>query len=278
MSKILFISDFYVEHLNGGAENNDSVLVRHLSKNHDVTLALSHETGPDVVEGYDLIIVSNFMFLSPITKAKIEKTKYVIYEHDHKYAKNRDPSKYPDFVIPDKEKINVSFYENALSVIVLSEICKKVLEKNIPRATVHSIGCSLWSEEAFSILRKLESTKKEADYCILESSNPIKRTAQAIEYCEKNEIVPTLLREAGYEPFLYNMARCERLLFLPAVLETFSRVCAEAKMLNLSLTTIPKKLGFASEDIFDLSGIELIDALEQRNAKALNKFESFLEK
>lgn len=278
MSKVLFISDFYTQHLNGGAENNDSVLIDHLSKDHDVTLTLSHETKPEMVEGYDLIIVSNFMFLSPNTKAKIEKTKYVIYEHDHKYSKNRDPSAYPDFVIPEEEKINVSFYENALSVIVLSKVCKEILEKNIPRASVYSIGCSLWSEKAFLALSKLESTNKEFDYCILESSNPIKRTAQAIEYCEKNAIVPVLLKEADYETFLYNMARCKRLLFLPAVLETFSRVCAEAKMLNLSLTTVPKKLGFASEDIFHLSGVELIEVLKERSKKALNKFESFLEK
>ena len=67
MSDILFISDFYAEHVNGGAENNDSVLVRHLSKSHNVTLALSHQTEPNTVEGYDLIIVSNFVFLPPLT-------------------------------------------------------------------------------------------------------------------------------------------------------------------------------------------------------------------
>lgn len=277
MSDILFISDFYAEHVNGGAENNDSVLVRHLSKSHNVTLALSHQTEPNTVEGYDLIIVSNFVFLSPLTKTKIEKTRYVIYEHDHKYAANRDPSVYPDFIIPEEKKVNVSFYENALSVVVLSKICKEVLEKNVPRASVHSIGCSLWSEEAFLAIRQMQSTKKESEYCILKSGNPIKRTSHAIEYCEKNKITPVALGETDYKTFLCNMSKCRRLIFLPAVLETFSRVCAEAKMLNLSLTTTPKKLGFASEDIFDLSGAELVGVLEHRTAKALSYFDSLVE-
>ena len=179
--------------------------------------------------------------------------------------------------MPPEKRINVSFYENAASVIVLSKICKDILIKNIPRANVHSIGCSLWSREAFETIRKLEKVQKEFDYCILKSNNPIKMTAQALSYCKRQEINPVLLHETEYEDFLFKMSKCKRFLFLPAVLETFSRVCAEAKMLNLSLTTIPKKLGFASEEIFDLNGPELIDALEERTRKALLYFEKLVD-
>ena len=66
-------------------------------------------------------------------------------------------------------------------------------------------------------------------------------------------------------------------MFFPGLLETFSRVSAEAKMLGLSLLTTPKKLGFYSEEIHKLSGIELIDELRKRNEQALTKFEELLE-
>ena len=73
------------------------------------------------------------------------------------------------------------------------------------------------------------------------------------------------------------MASCKRFLFIPGVLETFSRVCAEAKMLNLSLLTSPNRLGFASEEIFNLSGIDLILALKQRSSRALELFKEEIE-
>ena len=277
MKKILFVSDFFINHLNGGAEHNDKVLIKHLANKYDVTLILSHEMAPESVFGYDLIIVSNFAFLSQEVKAKLEEVRYVIYEHDHKYAKNRDPSRYPDFLIPADKITNVSFYENAACVVVLSKICKDILIKNIPTANVHSIGCSLWSKEAFRVIKSLIGVKKEFDCCILKSGNPVKATAQTLSYCEGQKINPILLSEMDYDSFLLKMSKCKRFLFLPAVLETFSRVCAEAKMLNLSLTTIPKKLGFASEEIFDLSGLELIEALEERTRKALAYFEKLVD-
>jgi len=47
--------------------------------------------------------------------------------------------------------------------------------------------------------------------------------------------------------------------------------------MGLSLLTTPKKLGFYSEDIHKLSGIELIDELRKRSEQALTKFEELLE-
>ena len=41
--------------------------------------------------------------------------------------------------------------------------------------------------------------------------------------------------------------------------------------------TTPKRLGFASEDIFEQSGIELINSLRDRNKKALTAFEKEIE-
>ena len=277
MSSILFISDFFTSHLDGGAENNDSVLIDHLSKNNDISLIQSHQVTPDTMKGYEFVIVSNFTFLSEEAKEQLEiNSNYIIYEHDHKYVIGRDPSKYPDFEIPDEDMINVSFYEKANCVVVLSEVCKEIIQKNIPDCNVYSIGCSLWSQKAFELLEKLSDREKTQDFCVVNSSNPIKRTAQVLEYCKKADIKPILLEICSHDEFLFKMSSCKKLIFFPAVLETFSRLCAEAKMLNLSVLTTPKKLGFASESIFKLSGKQLVTKMRERNDAALKYFDSLV--
>jgi len=274
MKKILFVADFFSKDLSGGAENNDANLLKYLSLTNEIRISRSHKLTKEFVDESDIVIVSNFVNVSQEGLKYIQDTKpYIIYEHDHKYVRNRDPSVYPDFIIPDSEKVNIEFYKNAKKVFVLSKVCKEVLEKNIPSVKAHSIGCSLWSEETFDYIESLLKEKKENDLCILKSDNPIKNYDKSLEYCRKNDIIPLELSEPIYRVFLKKMASCERMLFIPGVLETFSRVSAEAKMLGLKLMTTPKRLGFASEDVFEQSGIELINSFRDRNKKALTAFE-----
>ena len=72
--------------------------------------------------------------------------------------------------------------------------------------------------------------------------------------------------------FLTQMAECENFIFLPTVLETFSRICAEAKMLNLDVITNRKMIGFFSEDYSHLKGLPLIKKIQEQNDKALKYF------
>ena len=267
------MADFFSKDLSGGAENNDSNLLKHLSSCNEIKICRSHKLTTKLIDAYDVVIVSNFVNVSPAGLKYIQDNKpYIIYEHDHKYVKGRDPSVYPNFNIPEEDKINVEFYEGAHCVVVLSKICKEILEKNIPGTNVHSIGCSLWSKETFEHIRSLAETTKTEPICILRSDNPIKNYSKALEYCRDKNIEPVELKEPIYKIFLSKMASCEKFLFIPGVLETYSRVCAEAKMMNLKLLTTPMKLGFASEEIFSLSGLALIEKMEERNEEAYKKF------
>jgi len=277
MKKVLFTTDFWKEDGVGGAESNDDNLLRYLSEYYELTGCNTFYLTEKIIDDADFIIVSNFIHLPSELKEHIQKTKpYIIYEHDHKYVRNRDPSVYVDFMVPPDQKINESFYINARRVFVLSKICKEVLEKNIPEANVYSIGCSLWSDETFDYIEELLNEEKTNDLCILKSENPIKNYYKSLVYCEENNIVPLELKEPDYRKFLKKMASCKRFLFIPGVLETFSRVSAEAKMLNLELLTSPKKLGLYSEDISSLSGLDLIEQLRTRNQAALEEFKNEL--
>jgi hypothetical protein len=275
--KIAFLQDFFDNEIIGGAEQNDAVLLKHmLSLGHHVVPVHTYMLIP-VIECFDFFIVSNFTKLPQDAKQYlIEKKNYIIYEHDHKYVRTRNPAAYPNFIAPQEHIINREFYASAKKVFVLSEICKEVIEKNLNIDNVINIGCSLWSKEKLDILRKVNTDKKIYEFGFLNSDNQIKGTKRAVQYCndigtEHDKVLA--IASPDYETFIAGLAACNKFVFFPQVLETYSRVCAEAKMVNCRVVTTPKLVGFFSEDYASLSGIELIDKITQQIAIALHKFE-----
>lgn len=277
MKKILFIADFFKEELPGGGESNDHNLIKFLAKKHNVTLCKSDKFSVSKVDKADIVIVANFVAMAKSAKDYlIRNKKYIIYEHDHKYVNTRDPSKFNNFSIPVEHLINENFYKKAHCVVVLSKVCKEILQLNIPEAKVHNIGCSLWSKKTFRKLKRLSANKKTKDLCIMKNSNPTKNYINTIKYCEEKKINYEEIASNNYHEFLEKISKYEKLLFLPTVLETFSRLCAEAKMLDTKVMTNKKLIGFFSEEYSKLSGLQLISKIEEKNQKALQFFEDLI--
>jgi len=271
--KIAFLSDFFDSEIVGGAESNDDNLIKSLSSEYEVSCHKSNLVTIEQIEACDAVIVANFTMMAPHIKEHIRtNSKYIIYEHDHKYVNTRDPSKFQNFKIPELNLINKEFYENAACVVVLSSIGKEVMENNIPECNVHNIGCSLWSLQTFDILQELNKNKKVYDHGIMFSQNPTKNYMRTKQFCVNNNIQPREIQSPDYNNFLLQMSECKNFIFLPAVLETYSRICAEAKMLNCTVTTNPKLIGFFSEEFSNLKGQELIDTLRVKNSAAYTWF------
>jgi len=272
--RILFVADFFADQINGGGENNDARLIEHLRDNGiEVTCVPTALVTSTHIEDHDKVIVGNFVGLSESLKKYIAATKpYLIYEHDHKYVSTRDPSKFVNFAIPREHLVNIEFYEKSSQTVVLSDICRKVLNHNLPRVEVHSIGCSLWTEKFFEEVRVMDEIPQTKDTCILLSHNPTKNFPATADYCVKNQIDYTPIHSPDHFDFLREMAQYKNFLFIPTVLETFSRVCAEAKMLGLNVLTNPKMVGMFSEPFSSLSGRELQEALYKQNQAALKYF------
>ena len=277
MKKVLFIADMFAEHLIGGAELNDDVLYNHLCENgFDVRKIASSNVTDDVIINNDLFIVGNFVALPENLKEVLMLKKYIIYEHDHKYVSNRNPGAFENFNIPSQYIINRDFYAKAHKVIVLSKVCKEVMEKNLQIDNVVSIGCSLWSDEKLELIESLQKTEKNNKFCIINSNNPIKGTAQAIKYCEDNNIDYDLIGPLPEKELLETMAKYKGFVFFPQVLETLSRIVVEAKMLNCGVLTTPQLIGAASEEWFSSSGTKLIETIRNKKLESFSIFESAL--
>jgi len=275
--KVVFIADFFLEHIVGGAELNDDVLISGLeAKDIEIKKTRCVDLTEEDVIANDLFIVSNFTSLSERLKNILMLKKYVIYEHDHKYITTRDPSKFAKFNVPKSEIINREFYEKAHRVVVLSKICKEILEKTLDINNVDSIGCSLWTDAKLDYIESICETPKTKENFIINSQNPIKGTRQAAQFCKQTNLQFDLIGPSPHEELLKQMSEFNSFTFAPQVLETMSRVVVESKMLGCKVFTNRSLIGACYEDWYSLNGRDLIDKMRQKKADAIDLFHNLL--
>ena len=278
MSTIGFAADFF--DTLGGAEQNDTVLFSHLSKKVNITKIQSTECTLETINQFDKLLIGNFALLPEKVKDYISQNKkYIIDEHDHQYVSTRDPSVFVGFDIPSDHIINKQFYKNSYAIVCLGikqlELISKYL--SVEKDKIYSISGSLWSSERLSYISSLlEKQSKRGVFGIVNSSNPIKNTRMAVQYCKRNNINYELFSNNDPNRFLSALSEYEGLVFFPGVLESMCRLIVEAKMLNCKIITTPKKIGAYYEDWITLSGQELIDKVGENVDSALKMFEDLL--
>lgn len=276
--QLFYISDFFAGEVAGGAELCDSVLLSLLEEGgHKIVKFRAHEIGPKHLDMYKKFgfhfLISNFIQLGDAAKSWFvaNPSLYSIMEHDHKYIKSRDPSKYPNFLVSKNDLRNQSFYINAKNVFAQSRLHSEVIRKNLNTNNVVNLGMSLWSDEHLTIIESLTKTKKAFAHGVLDSSNPTKNTFRNVEFCEAKGLSYTKIGSPDYALFMQQLSKCEKLVFFPAVLETFNRMLIEARMLNCRIVTNELN-GCISEPWFkELKGQELIDFARTERVKVAQK-------
>lgn len=285
MSKnIIFISDFYYPEFTGGAELNDYSLISRLVLDAKVEVWRKKCCNVDISfmkENKDAnFIISNFVTLSEECKNYLkDHCKYIIYEHDHKYLKKRNPIFYVDFHAPKEELSDFYFYKYAKAVICLTQIAVDVFKKNTGLSNVVKIGASVWRDSDLQYINDIRKDQKKKCYAIMDNDNPIKKKFECVEYCKKNGINYELIKDKDNKEFLKKLNEYEGLVFMTGHLETCCRIVVEAKMLGLKVITQKKLIGAASEDWYSLSGEELVSKMQNISNKSVNVFlDTFCEK
>ena len=261
--KIIYVSDFFVDHILGGGELNDYELLNILiSQGHEIERVQSHLMSDNFIknknsEGYRFII-SNFANLATSCLQSLIKCKYLIYEHDHKYLRSRNPANYENFIAPEQEIVNKKFYQNALAVLCQSKFHKNIVEKNLKLKNIKSLSGNLWSTDSLDVMRTI-SRKEKRDVCaVLNSSIEHKNTYLTTKYCESKNIKFELIASQNYYEFLSLLGTCNKFIFFPKTPETLSRVIVEARMMGLSIIS-NKNISATKEDWYSLKGHDLID-------------------
>ena len=141
--KVIFIADFFVESgvLGGGELNNDVFCNLVMESEHDLYKIESHNVDINFLRKNSdcKFVIANFVNLTHNTANYISNTlDYVIYEHDHKYVKSRNPATYKDYIAPKSEIVMYDFYQNALAVFCQSNFHKEIVEKNLDLDNIFS--------------------------------------------------------------------------------------------------------------------------------------------
>lgn len=279
---IIFIADFLVDDpQRGGAELHDNIVIEYFKS----TEALYEiKKTPEVTIEYvktnrdKFWFISNFNFLHNRVKAYLSKhCKYVIYEHDYKFCKERNPINFKDFKVPESSKMNVNFFRAAKKVICLSKLHFDIFNKNLDMQNLVSIKCSMWGDEELEFMKSLQSVPKKQDVCaIIESYNPIKKTIEAKNFCKANGLKYDLIKSPDYREFLKLLAQYEKLVFMTGHPEPTPRIAIEAKILNCSLITQKELIGVTYEDYFHLTGVEMIEKVKAMRDEALRQIEEWI--
>ena len=276
---IIFVADFLAsDSQRGGAELHDNIVIEHfksLGFLYDVvrTPNVTMEYVRNNKEKYWFI--SNFVGLENRVKAYLSKNcQYVIYEHDYKFCKERNPIKYKDFIVPNSNKINVNFFRHAKKVICLSKLHFDIFDKNLNLDNLVAIKCSMWSDEELDYMKTLQDTpKKKGIHAIIESTNPIKKTRESRVFCNNNNLKYDLISSSNYREFLKILSHYESLVFMTGHPEPTPRIAIEAKILNCSLLTQKHLIGVAHEDYFHLTGNDMIEKVRSMRDEALKQLE-----
>ena len=240
--KIIYISDFFVGEILGGAELSDNVVINYLTaEGYEVQKIKSRRFSPNFVDG-EFFVISNFSLLSETNKQyfiKDLKGKYIIIERDQKYVRSRNTANYKDYVAPQSQVVNREFYENAKKVFCLTSKQMEIMKRHIDLKNVESLGCTQFSKEQLQILEDNIGNEKKSNqqiYAIVSG----KRSGQAVALCQSEGLKYDVLNKMPYKDFIGCLSRYDGIVFFSHAFESCCRLLIEARILNLKIITDDK--------------------------------------
>ena len=278
MNKIVFISDFFLNQVSGGAEKCNEAFINKASKKYNIVKKNSTQVTVEFIDNNKdgFFIISNFFGLSEKVKRHLSNYDYIIYEHDHKYVTSNNPSLYKNFEIPVRNIINIDFYSSAKAVLCQSAFHSKILYKNTLLTNIVNLAGNIWSDSDLDLLSKNLSNTKSIKNAIMRSDNRNKGQSAAVRYCKSNNIDFEFIESQSYEGFIKNLSKVENLYFFPQWVETYNRVSIEARILGCKLIT-NNLIGVTKESYYKLKGKELLDFIRENNDNVVNKILNVIE-
>mgnify|MGYP005812860233 CR=1 FL=1 len=247
-AKYIFVSDFFSDQLQGGAELSLQTLIDKAEEN-SIRINSSDLTASFVDRYKDKIwIIGNYTQApkDAIKQLTDKKCNYNVIEFDYKFCKYRNlelhetlegepcnciegehGQEIEKFVAGAK---NVFFMSVTQMNVFLSKL--KTLKKS--RCIVLS---SIFNEKFFDIIKHLRETYNEKEETWVVSSSPswIKGSKEAEKWCVDNNKEYNKMHGLVYKEALETLAKSKGLCFLPTGADTCPRLVIEAKLLNCEL-------------------------------------------
>ena len=265
--KIIYISDFFLEEFNGGAELSDNVVINFLeNKRVDIKTVKSQNFDPTIHKA-DTFIISNFVGLSEENKHYLYNKNYIIIERDQKYVRNRNTVDYPCFIAQKSEVVNKDFYKNAKKVFCLTSKQMEIMNAHLEINNIESLGCTQFSEGQLGYLSSWIGQDKIDRYAII----PGKRQDKAIALCEREGFEYDILYKSSWELLIDRLCKYKGIVFFSHAFESCCRLLIESKILELKIIT-DNRNGCTYEDWFSkYKGQDLLKFISNKTHETLKR-------
>jgi hypothetical protein len=249
--KVIFVQDFFLDDLVGGAELSMDALL----KSAPVHFAAVHASRltPDIVEaGKDRHwVFGNFATLNPAFMELFirHNLSYSVFEHDYKFCRWRSIERH---LAEGGEECHCEstqwgqlverFYCSAKQVWFCSQRHMERYFERLP--SLRNANCAVLSavfgEEFFQkIVPLVESlpTRKKSGWLTLDSDSWIKGTDDAKAWLELNNKQYSMIKGMSPDQVLEAMANAEGFVCLPRGADVSNRMVTEAKLLGCQVIT-----------------------------------------
>tara|TARA_R110002074_G_scaffold354329_2_gene526154 strand:- start:448 stop:2058 length:1611 start_codon:yes stop_codon:yes gene_type:complete len=239
---IIFVSDAFSEHYQGGAElTTDAIIDASLFP---VNKILSAQVNVQLMENNkdSLWVFGNFSGVSKDCILYAAKNlDYCVIEYDYKFCEYRSIKKHEKFEgkcechNQTTGKLIAAFMARSKMNFWMSEEQRKLYTSYFPFIKNNVVLNSVFSENTLQYLKTLNTTKKNDKWIILDSPSWIKGRDVSIAYAKDNNLEYELVWGLKYEELLKKLASSKGLIFLPLAHDTCPRLVMEAKALNCEL-------------------------------------------
>lgn len=282
-TKIVFVNDFFVREVAGGAELTSEALIQAYpgSKKDIFKLHSKSLTRKLLEQNKDKYwIFGNFATMDSHMSSLIPKLgiRYSIVEYDFKFCEFRSPNLHLlrtgniCSCSANSHGLDIGlFFSSAEHIFWMSKKQEEVWLKNVPGLSDQKnrvVLSSIFTEETFqflSTLRKSRTAIKDK-WAVLGSGSWLKGVEETQKWCSmkrlKHEKVPAL----PYADFLKKLSEYKGLVFRPLEFDTCPRLVLEAKLLGLDLILNKNVLHKDEEWFLTQSLEECIVYLKERPA------------
>jgi glycosyltransferase involved in cell wall biosynthesis len=259
---VVFVADFFVEDLIGGAELTTEALIK--SSPFKVFKLKSRDVSMETLEsGHQKFwVFGNWAGLNrDLIPTIVANLKYSVLEYDYKFCKWRSPEKHEvaerkpcDCENDIHGKLTSTFYLGAKNLYWMSEKQQSRYLQKFPflKDVSQVVLSSVFEEDFWVLLRQLKDKSAGAlrkGWIVLDSPSWIKGRDAAIHWCVTNEVEYEVVKGLNPSEFLEKLSTAEGLVYLPPGGDTCPRMVIEAKLLGCKLQ-LNENVEHATEDWF----------------------------
>jgi len=246
-TEVIFVSDFFVEHVLGGAELSSEALIE--SSPFKVHKLISSDVTVEVLNQHSdkYWIFGNYVKMDlNLIPSIIANINYSIIEYDYKFCRYRSPEKHAlesgscNCENDIHGKMISAFMHGSKSLWWMSEKQKDLYVTKFPFLSDNdnTVLSSIFSESFFMMVDYLKHKNSGTDrskWLVLGSTSWVKGTDNAVQYAIDNDLDYELIQNLQYDDMLEKLSTAKGLVFLPAGGDTCPRIVIEAKILGCEL-------------------------------------------